>query len=724
MEHLRKLDIATGYVELLKDVEGLRSECLSQLGKSGEAAALEPYKRLQHLVTSLHPLQEAAEGAAPHLMDHIASQVQEVRQTIQESFSADLEKTLKKMNWPKTSKALPLALQEEWAANVGRLLNLQRQDLENREHDEAAGSFDSEPPVLLPIEVMARPIEQRFTYHFSGNKNTNRLDKPEYFLSHVTGLISEHSGFLDTALQPLLVQHFRGSDLAFTPAYIDATTAFISALLPMLQRKLKSIANQVSSQPQLLSHLVHEVMAFDTMLQESFAYSPSSPSVPWRGLSYFLLDTCGFFNKWLSAERDFALSRYQSIIDASDSKELDYDSVSYEATKPTKAAIRVNDLLETITDRYRTLASFSQKLRFLMDIQIAIFDQYLERLRSSLEAYVTMTSAIGRRMQGVSKEDQTELHGVKGLDHLCRVFGSAEYLERAMQDWSDDVFFLELWEELQERAKTRDRVSRSLGELQEIKQKTSAAVGGEEANGELQGALFDETAASYQRLRIRSEGVLVETLTYNIREALRPYARVATWASLSSTTASGTISAELEPTLRLLSDYFGFLSNAVGRTALRRLSRQVTHSIQSFLWDNVLTRHSFSTAGATRLSVDVSAICTNIDSYVGNGQARIGMRRLVEGVALLSLPIRSEIPRVRPSGSGDGNNDEEDIAAWEDTNGHTEETDSRKMGLFEVERLVFMDNESARHALEQLGLESLSESDARAVLEKRIELGS
>jgi hypothetical protein len=44
--------------------------------------------------------------------------------------------------------------------------------------------------------------------------------------------------------------------------------------------------------------------------------------------------------------------------------------------------------------------------------------------------------------------------------------------------------------------------------------------------------------------------------------------------------------------------------------------------------------------------------------------------------------------------------------------------------LFEVERLVFMDNESARHALELIGLESLSEGDARSVLERRVELGS
>lgn len=127
-------------------------------------------------------------------------------------------------------------------------------------------------------------------------------------------------------------------------------------------------------------------------------------------------------------------------------------------TKPTKAAIRVNDLLETITgetsygvlvqqpppdetsaDRYRPLASFSQKLRFLIDIQIAIFDKFHHRLNSGLEAYLAATSTVIRAVQGVSKEDIAGVQGVSGLERLCRVYGSAEYLEKAMADWSDDI---------------------------------------------------------------------------------------------------------------------------------------------------------------------------------------------------------------------------------------------------------------------------------------------
>lgn len=51
----------------------------------------------------------------------------------------------------------------------------------------------------------------------------------------------------------------------------------------------------------------------------------------------------------LLTSRIVALARYQSIVDAPDFGDLDYESVDPKATKPTKGAIRVNDLLETIT---------------------------------------------------------------------------------------------------------------------------------------------------------------------------------------------------------------------------------------------------------------------------------------------------------------------------------------------------------------------------------------
>jgi hypothetical protein len=52
-----------------------------------------------------------------------------------------------------------------------------------------------------------------------------------------------------------------------------------------------------------------------------------------------------------------------------------------------------------------------------------------------------------------------------------------------------------------------------------VAERTSKAVGGDGDGG----ALFDETAAAYSRLRIRSEKIITDTINGNVREALRAY---------------------------------------------------------------------------------------------------------------------------------------------------------------------------------------------------------
>jgi hypothetical protein len=53
----------------------------------------------------------------------------------------------------------------------------------------------------------------------------------------------------------------------------------------------------------------------------------------------------------------------------------------------------------------------------------------------------------------------------------------------------------------------------------DVAERTSKTVGGDNDGG----ALFDETASWYARLRDRSEKIIIDTLNSNVREALRPY---------------------------------------------------------------------------------------------------------------------------------------------------------------------------------------------------------
>lgn len=272
-------------------------------------------------------------------------------------------------------------------------------------------------------------------------------------------------------------------------------------------------------------------------------------------------------------------------------------------------------MLETITDRYRPLPSFSQKLRFLIDIQIAIFDSFHIRLVGFLDEYLMDTSSLFSTVQGVSSsgnKQKQSTEGLLGLERLVRVYGSAEYLEKKMRDWSDDVFFLELWEELQDRARANASPGHKKKNLagnmtvEHVADKTSAAVGNDEGGG----ALFDETAGAYRRLRVRTENVITDSLVQQIRSSLSAYSKINPWSALASPSAgdddlSLSISAELDAPIRLLSSYLSYLANALAQAPLRRIARQVVLAVQALLWDSVLLFRTFSYTGAKQFGRDV-----------------------------------------------------------------------------------------------------------------------
>ncbi|KAI9785874.1 MAG: hypothetical protein M1816_008201 [Peltula sp. TS41687] len=718
MKKLQNLDIAVGYVELLQEVENLSTQARQQIKTSPEAA-LKPYIRLQHISKALKQLQPAAEGAAPHLVDHVDNASGTLWKQMKDTLSVQFEQTLARMKWPSKEAKFENGLLAEWEAGVEKLLLLQDPELMEAVENVTRQRGLTEAPVLLPLEVMVKPLELRFRYHFESDRPTNRLDKPEYFLSHIIDLLNTYAPMIATHLQPALRRHFQGTKINASSIYTNSTTVFITALLPMLRRKIFSYLPQIAMQPQLLSHFIHELIELDAVLRDEWAYDPHDGAGNWKGLTWEVLVGKDWFGRWLEVEKNFALSRYQSIVDAKDAGEIDYDSVEPAATKPTKAAIRVNDLLETITERYRPLISFSQKLRFLIDIQIAIFDKFHSRLHSGLEAYLAATSTVVRAVQGTAREDKASVEGIKGLERLCRIYGSADYLEKALETWSDDVFFLELWDELQQRARQRSSGNVVAGPLtvRDVAERTSSAVG---SGGET-GALFDETASAYRKLRIRTEEIIIDFLNKTMRDALRPYSKINPWSLLptddstntnTTTTTTTTTTAELDPLLTSLDASLSFLSRTISRPPLRHITRQMCQTIQAYLWEYVLGRHTFTLHSAQQFLHDVRAIAHVIDAYLGGpvppgglGQAEVGLKKLFEALRLLTLPIAAAAEGVGEDEKGEG--EKGTGAGWD---------------LHAVEEEIFASNERARDVLERLDVLVVTETEARNILPRRVDL--
>ncbi len=313
LDTLHRLDVASGYLDLLAEVDRLSSEAHALLD-ANNAAVLEPYQRLRVLHTRLASLQQDAEGAAPQLLHHVATVAHALRTRILDAFSADLDGLLSKIHWPSPKADIPPHLRDDWDTAIAKLLQLQMPELEGTQYAQRPGAKLRLPPVLFPFEVLVQPLEMRFRYHFDGDKPTNRIDRPEYFLSHITTLLNDYSAFVDAHIQPILLRHFRGTDLALNPVYIDATSAFITALLPMLRTKIGSLLPKVASEPQLLSHLMHEIMSFDTTIRDTWGYDGGFGIEGWKGLSWEVLVHGDWFGRWLQVEKDCQLP-YVAVLD-------------------------------------------------------------------------------------------------------------------------------------------------------------------------------------------------------------------------------------------------------------------------------------------------------------------------------------------------------------------------------------------------------------------------
>jgi hypothetical protein len=198
----------------------------------------------------------------------------------------------------------------------------------------------------------------------------------------------------------------------------------------------------IGKDPSLLHHFIYETMVFDDNVRSTFGYDGGNIKLGWPGLTSELMED--WFQIWFDIEKKFAMERFQTILDNPESGKLDYDSSGPRETRPTVGAQLVEELLSSTTKLYKRLYGFDYKVRFLLHIQVTILDLYHNRLSDSLDAYQSITSTVGRTIHGHTKEEQQAMEGTGGLESLCKVYGSAEYLINTLRDWSNDVVCLHI----------------------------------------------------------------------------------------------------------------------------------------------------------------------------------------------------------------------------------------------------------------------------------------
>ncbi|KAK4242929.1 RINT1-like protein [Achaetomium macrosporum] len=671
MKQLHKVDLAYHYLLLLQDVESLRQSARSHLPQDPKAA-LEPYTKLKQLSLRLKELQQQADGAAVHLLAHVESVTVRLWDEMKKTMWDELEAVLTKRGWPNVDP--DSEADEEWLLCFEKLLDLQAPEI----------LYSPGPVSLLPVDVMAQIFVKEFRFHFMGDKPTSSPQAiGAYCFPWFLSLIEKWEDFLRDNFGPILASRFGDTAVARKIAYMDPVCAFITSMLPVMREKIAATIAETTGDTVFLSSLLSQLMTFDERLRSGFAYDGGDAEEGWGGLTSEVLSK--HFRTWLEAEKKFALERYQAIMAAPDARNIDYDFAASGKTKPTFAAVRVVDLLRSVTTQYERVRRFSHKLRFLIDIQLNILDEYHNHLRGILEAYLSITSTVGRAF-GVTKEQLAALEGTGALETLCKVYGSADHIVNTLKDWSNEEFFVTLWEQLQARAKTAEDQSNLAGGMSydHVRDRTSATVGTADDGG----VLFDETIAAYSQRRKRAEEFLSEALIDSHRKAFKAYLHRPQWSTIADDTTPGdlAVTAELDEPLRILKRDLDFLSRALGTAVFRRVWREALEKLNNTLWSDVLIGHKFTASGAAQFMRDVQAISVLIERFIPDGSSSLGS--LSDALRLLNLPVDAQ---------------------------------EGAMSLKRATDMVFTDNSEAKKVLDELEIDSLTPANARHILQRRVE---
>ncbi|XP_035752754.1 RAD50-interacting protein 1 isoform X2 [Egretta garzetta] len=318
------------------------------------------------------------ESSCSHLLAFMRSTVKFWHKILKDKLSSDFEEVLTQLRWPfvgppqSQAFGLPAPASAPDVYNnlemlFCQLLKLQTSDalLTKPKQLPEKYSLPPSPPIILPIQIMLNPLQKRFKYHFTGNKQTNVLNKPEWYLTQVLMWIGNHAKFLDDKIQPILDK--AGSS-------VNAGLEFSRALVMLILEKLAADIPCLLYDDTLFCHLVDEVLLFERELYSVHGYLSSFPSC------MHILSEESCFQRWLTVEKKFALQKMDSMLSSEAAWVSQYkDITDVDEMKVPDCAETFMTLLLVITDRYKNLPTASRKLQFL-GLQKELVDDFRIRL--------------------------------------------------------------------------------------------------------------------------------------------------------------------------------------------------------------------------------------------------------------------------------------------------------------------------------------------------------
>ncbi|XP_068406505.1 RAD50-interacting protein 1 isoform X3 [Eschrichtius robustus] len=544
------------------------------------------------------------ESSCTHLLGFMRATVKFWHKILKDKLTSDFEEILAQLHWPfiappqsQTVGISRPASAPEIYSNLEtlfcQLLKLQTSDelLTEPKQLPEKYSLPASPSVILPIQIMLTPLQKRFRYHFRGNRQTNVISKPEWYLAQVLMWIGNHTQFLDEKIQPILDK---------VGSSVNARLEFSRGLMMLVLEKLAADIPCLLYDDSLFCHLVDEVLLFERELHSVHGY----PSTFANCMHILSEETC--FQRWLTVERKFALQKMDSMLSSEAAWISQYkDITDVDEMKVPDCAETFMTLLLVITDRYKNLPAASRKLQFL-ELQKDLVDDFRIRLTQ------------------VMKEETRASLGFR----YCAILNAVNYISTVLADWADNVFFLQLQQAALEVFAENNTLSKlQLGQL-----------------ASMESSVFDDMINLLERLKHDMLTRQVDHVFREVKDAAKLYKKER-WLSLPSQSEQAvmSLSSSACPLLLALRDRLLQLEQQLCFSLFKSFWQMLVEKLDIYIYQEIILANHFNEGGAAQLHFDMtrnlfplfSHYCQRPENYFKHVKEACIVLNLNTGSALL-----------------------------------------------------------------------------------------
>ncbi|XP_076037770.1 RAD50-interacting protein 1-like [Oratosquilla oratoria] len=576
------------------------SEIESSLSIGAEGQAMVGYKRLSDAAC------EVKDTACKNLFSFVRETLLHWHGVLKDRFTKEFELVLKAIKWPFTNQTvhLPPASQEQ----LQRLDTLTQYLLQLTLPRGISAPPPSTPPPMppitadfpqttLPLQLLLRPLQVRFVYHFSSNKATNSREHPEWYLTRVLKWIEVHEDFLTKRIQPVLNRCGH--------QHSNAKIEFMSDLVRLVTLKLCEDLREIQYDDDLMCHTIQETLNFERELCHGFGYPASQPSV------LAVLTRAQVFLRWIQIERKFALEVMDELVSGDDAW------TTVEGGEAAHCGEELVLLLQGITDRYKRLPQPGHRLQFL-ELQLELLDDFRVRL-----------------VQVMKSEKRDPL-----ASNYVAILNTAHHLSSLLQDWADLPFFVEMQYYAEQFQKLQEHHTASMisdhsrsspitspddlstftctsADLTRTPALNVEAMAKQDALSSLncsklsptnedlsdvEGSVFDSTVSLYGHLQTEMIRTLANYVVTEVRARSQPY-RKDKWFSMEHNAKEP--SPSFCPLLETLARHLATLRDTLHPLLFTQLWHIIADALNKFVYEEVILQNHFNEAGATQLQYDM-----------------------------------------------------------------------------------------------------------------------